>query len=1035
MAYTFIDRAMDGIDEFKNNLRAWTKADHTQYFPVACPHNRYALALHNGSLLSVIRIDGYMGQYFPEQFKELTTSWNGFLRNSANDKSAAGFDLYWSYEYDPDGMKGRSLQFRQRMIDAAKRRGSDISDILEEEAQVYGDICAIESQYILVVTHLDALQKADRKEALNARRAGVRNQLKSSDSLSFGSGLAAIESVHESHVNKVTTFLKSAGMGYKFERLETYDALIAMRVAFDPSTAGEAWTPRLKPSDTRFRATDGESSFGRMNQREGGKVLDWSTFFPPRLSEQMIRDNVVDLGTYSIVGDRTYAPLYVDELAVDPEPIHSLLNLCFASRLPVRMVYSITSNSEQANYWNKLFASIFTFASKSNRQITKAVKAMESYEESGNGAIFGYGLSVVTWADTEVSYQQDGTPLYGTKTIQRRVRELETYMQQWGGQQMNNIFGCSVEATMSATMGYMIPSATPQAPQIDLDIVAQLPIMRPARVWEPDNAIWLRSGDGVLLPYQPFSSKQNAMLTLIMGGMGYGKSNMLSEHIFYFANHPEAEDLPYIRGMDFGASSSGVIDMIIESLPENQRHRAVFQSFTNNGSMIKNMFDTRLGCRYPLEDHGRFLLNWLLILCDSLLVEAGPSNMSAVLLSAITRVYEKSDPKSQFFHRRTFEEMDADELVLSMLDRIQYQRDEFTTDWEITDALIEWGLANNDEEVLHAAKIAQRHAVPQFADLIEVCVSLEDHFKDMPKINGISLPSSVANALMNANSQFPCFSGITNTDVSEAPICVFDMSEAFGRGDTDYDDWLRSVYFAVVYRLLTEDLFVNRELSGGELEQNQDRLGISDALLARHLEFLAKQDQAIKIYWGDELHRVGKVRGAFSIIESMAYEGRKYKVGIMLGTQMPQHFPPDMIKLASSVFIFGASQSAENADVIQDIFALTRDERNAILNITKPDQHKGAEVFCIHKTESGNQKLRLHFQMGGIKRWGFATEPEERGLRGLLYSEGPSTSWARKILAKKVPSVNRAIAARIRKEPDLSKSEAIRKIADDLLVD
>lgn len=1033
MAYTFIDRLMDSIDDFKGNMRAWTKADHTQYFPIACPQNRYALSLHNGSLLSVIRIDGYMGQYFPEQFQGLRTRWIKFLQNTANDKSSAGFDMYWSYEYDPDGMKGQALGYRKRMIDAADRRDSDIRDILEEEAEVYGDICAVEAQYILIVTHINSLPKISQKEAIKKRREAMSKQLKGADSIVFGIGLAEIESVHESHVAKVDTFLKNAMMGYVFERLTTYEALKAMRCAFDPSTAGKGWEARLKPSDSTFRPTDGVSAFARKNQTENGKVLDWSTFFPSKLRNQMIRDNVVDLGLYSVVGDRIYAPIYVDELAVEPEPLHALLSLCYKSRLPVRIVYSITSNSAEANYWNRLFSSIFTFASKSNRQIDKAVKAMASYEEGGSGAIFGYGVSATTWSDLDVSYSSDGSPLYKTTAIQKRARELETYMQQWGGQQLNNIFGCSVEATMSATAGYMIPTSSPQSPQIDLDIVTQLPIMRPARIWSPDNAIWFRSSDGVLLPYQPFSSKQNAMLTLVMGGMGFGKSNMLSEHIFYFANHPEIEEIPYIRGMDFGASSSGVIDMILSSLPENQRHKAVFQSFTNNGSMVKNMMDTRLGCRYPLEDHARFLENWLLILCDSLIEKVGITDLSAVLSAAIRRAYEMTDRNTHFYQGRSFEPTYADPLVLEALDRIGYEIDEYTDNWEVTDALIEWGLANHDDHILYVARVAQRQAVPQFQDLIAICDSLTDQFKDMPDINGKPLPAAVSNALMNANSKFPCFVGVTNTDVSEAPICVFDMSEAFGRGSTKYDDWLRSVYFAVVYRLLTEDLFVNKALSGSELEQNQDKLGISDALLKWHLNFFEVQDQAIKLYWGDELHRVGKVQGAFEIIDSMAFEGRKYRVGIMLGTQQPEHFPPTMLSLASSIFIFGVSQSAETADVIRDLFDLTQDERDSILAITKPTQEKGAEVFCVHKFDSGIQRLKLHFQMGGIKRWGFATEAEERSLRGLLYDEGPSTSWARKVLAHRVPNVGKAIAVEINKNPDLSKPQAIRKIADKLL--
>lgn len=1033
MAYTFVDRVMDGLDDLRGNFRAWSKADHTQYFPIACPQNKYALALHNGSLMSVFRVDGYMGQYFPEQFESLSESWKKFLQNTAGGESSAGFDIYWSYEYDPDGMKNKAMGYRKRMIDASAKRGADIKDILEEEAKLYGEICAIESQHIIIVTHIDSLQKYQRKDALAARRKDMRGRLNGNDSMRLGFGLSAIEGIHETHVSKVENFLKYAQMGYAFERLNTSDALVAMRCSFDPSTAGSHWKPKLKMSDVRFRATDGVSNFALKNQKEDGRVLDWTTFFPPKLKDQMLRDNVVDLGSYAVVGDRTYAPLYVDELAVSPEPIETLLRMCFRTRLPVRMVYSITSNSEQANYWNRLFSSIFTFASASNRQISKANKAMAAYKESG-GAVFGYGISVTTWAETEVTYQSCGTPVYAVGNIQKRARELETFMQQWGGQQLNNVFGCSVQAAMSASSGYMIPSSTPIAPQIELDIVAQLPIMRPARMWQADNSIWFRTSDGVIQPYQPFSSNQNAMLTLVMGGMGYGKSNLISEHMFYFANHPEIEELPYIRGMDFGASSIGVVDMIRESLPESQKHKAVFQSFTNNGTMIKNMLDTMLCSRYPLEDHFRFLTNWLLTLCDGLVEKGvGIPDLVAVFNAALLRAYEERDDGSNFFRDYRFEVAEADPIVIDMLDRIEFVFDEYTTNWEVVDALADWGLERNDGEVLHAAKLAQRYAVPMFSDLIVICDALSDQFQDMPDIDGKSLPRAISNALMNANAEFPCFAGITNIDVSEAPVCVFDMSEAFGRGETKYDDWLRSVYFTVAHRLLTEDLFVNRLLSGGELESRQKNLKISDAILNYHLDFLSRQDQMLKLYWADEVHRVGKVRGAFSIIDSMTFEGRKYKVGIMLGTQIPKYFPPSMLELATSIFIFGASQSPKNADSIRDIFALTADEREAVLNITKPSKEKGAEVFCIHKTSEGEQKLKLHFQMGGIKAWGYATEAEERGLRGLLYAEGPSSAWAREILAKRVPSVNKAISVVSSKNPSFSKAQAIRHIADTLL--
>jgi hypothetical protein len=1032
MAYTIVDRFMDSLDDFRRGWRGWTKADHSQYFPVACAHSDKVLALYNGSLMSVIRIDGYLGQYFPEQFVELRKQWAKFLRTATQDKSAKGFDVFWSYEYDPEGMVSKTLAFRERMILAGERRGLEVRDIMEEEARLYGSICASEEQYLIIVTHIDSLPKADHKEALSSAAKDAAKSAKGYGSMVTQRGLKMIEAVHEQHVNKVEVFMKGAVRGYTFERLNAYEALHAMRHSLMPGTTGEGWKARLTLRDCKFRPTEDVPASIKDAQQGKGKPIDWTFMLPSPLTEQMLPPEVVDLGRYVVIGERTYAPLYVSELAVDPEPIENLLRMCYQRRLPLRMMYSLMANSEQANYWNRMFASIFNFASASNRQIDKADRAMKAYEEGG-GAVFGYGISVATWAATDVRYDNRGAAMFDVKTVAKRAQDIETLMQQWGGQQLDSIFGCSVEAAMSATPGYMIPPACPKAPQIEMDVIAQLPIMRPAKLWSEDNSIWMRTSDGVLLPYQPFSGKQNTMISLVLGGMGFGKSNFISENISYFANHPEADMMPYIRGMDFGASASGVVEMVRDSLPEHRKHEAVFIPFSNSSNMCKNMMDTRLGLKYPLEDHKKFLINWLVILCDSLIEKAGIQNLVAILSSTIDKAYSNCDPRTHHYEGTPFRLEQADQVVRDGIERAELLITDTTDYWDVVDGLISFGLSNKDDQALHSAKVAQRHCVPRFPDLVRVCDQLEQQFKNMPEVGGKSLCAAVANAITNANGMFPVFSGITNTDISESRICVFDMTEAFGRGETEYDAWVRSVFFAVVHRMLTEDLFINQVISGKEMIDNREAFGMSPELLKWHLTYFERQDQLLKLYWGDELHRVGRVNGAFQIIDSMGFEGRKYRVGLLLGTQLADFLPKSMIELATSVFIFGTSQSSETAKKLQDLFALSDDERQIALDITKPDAKKGAEVFVIHKTNAGVQRAKLHFQVGNIKRWAYATEPNERALRGMLYASGKSQSWARKILADQVPDLDAAIKTKQKARPEVSQKEALVLIAHDLM--
>lgn len=1028
----FADKMIEQIDDLVRGVRGWTKADHTQYFPVASPQNENALALFNGSLLSVIKINGYNGQYFPSSFNKLHEKWVKFFQTLTSDKTSAGLDIFWSYEYDPEGLKDAIKQYRNSTLDSATARGIDIHDIIEEESELFGKISAKEEQYLLVMTHLGSLAKTDQKDALSSHRKKLSGVMRGQTGMAMKMGVDALEVLHEQHVNKVKLFMDDVGHGYSVQRLSCYEALWAMRHSFSPETTSDSWKARLTLSDTRFRSTEGVSIGARKTQGDE-KPSDWSFRLPPPLFDQMMPNEVVDLGKYVVVGNRTYAPMYVSELATEPEPLEKMLAACHKRRIPLRMVYTLSADSENANYWNRTFASLFSFWSASNKQIHSADKAMEEYALK-NGCIFGYGLSITTWAETDTSYDRQGNASYSVKSLQKRAADLEALLQQWGGQQVDTVFGCSVESVMSATPGYIGIPNCPKAPQIELDVITQLPLMRPAIHWQPDDAIWFSTSDGVLCPYQPMSSNQSAMVQVVIGGMGYGKSNYISENLSYLATTPRAKELPYIRGIDFGASASGVVDMVRSALPDDQKHLAVFESFSANGSMVKNLFDTPLGMRYPLPDHQAFLATWLMTLLESLVDVAGVSNVSAVITAGIERAYQLKDQRFQSFEPSLYEVGFADDLVKAAIKKAELHIDEHTHYWEIVDGLVKCGIENADKTILHAAKIAQRRAVPLFATLITALDQLQGQFKSMPPINNIPLVDAVVNALMSAKSEFPLFAGVTNRDISESRICVFDMSQAFGRGSDKRSDWMRTVYFQVAYRLLSEDLLVHKDLTREQLEIDQKRLGLSDELMKYHIDYLRSQDSLLKLFWADEVHRLGSAPGAISTLNSVLYEARKYRVGLLLGSQKAQHMPKDMIDLATSVFIFGANQSAPLAKELGELFSLEDDEVEAIAAITQPNREKGAEVFVIHRTRKGTQRMKLHFRVGAMKGWAYATEAEERALRGILYDNGPSTSWARKVLASHVHDVKLLIKTKqSRSIEPLSEEGALALIAKELL--
>ena len=1033
---SFVDSTLRIAEDLYDGFRGWSKRDHTQYYPVACPHNSKVLALYNGSLVSVLSIKGYMGQYFPDQFKALRETWVQFMQTSAADKTAAGFDLFWTYEFDPDGMREDVIKSRRAMIDAGKRRGLETEDILLEETEVYGKSCAREQQFLLVVTHLDCLPKTDRARGLSERKQSLMGFRRGRDSMNYKAGVDALEAIHEQQLNKVMTFLtetRSDKRRYAFERLNCRKALKAMRASLIPAGTSEGWEPRIAPRDILFRPTHNVPEDVRGLQRADSEPNDWTFKLPPKLSKQMLED-VVDLGKYAIIGERAYAPMHVSECATRPEHLETLIDMCYKRRLPIRLSYSLMANSSQANYWNRLFAGFFSFASPSNRQISKADNALSVYRENG-GAVLGYGLAATTWSDYSVSFDaKTGAPRYEVPNLIKRARDIETLLQQWGGQQVDTLFGCAVESTMSATAGYTMPPVCPKAPQPEFDCITQLPLMRPASLWDPRYSIWFRTRDGVLLPYQPLSKLQNAMLTLVSGGMGFGKSNLISEHYFFFANHPLAQEMPYIRGIDFGASSAGVIDLIRESLPESRKHEALFRTFVNDNTMVKNIFDTTLCARYPLADHFNFLMRTLSVVCASVATPELMVIVMDILGTAVQTAYAKKDSRTRANSAEIYKPMMAEPLVVDALERIEFTSEDAPYYWEVVDALATKGIENNDETLVYAAKVAQRRAVPQLKDIVRALDSLTDRYADA-KQNDQQITAQLVLCLNAAIGQFPCMVGVTNIDISEARACVLDMTNVFGREDTPYDNWRRSIFFSVALRLQTEDMFVNVIDTGGEMTRRKIDLGLSDCVLAYQYRVLERQAGVDKVLLADEIHRIGAVKGALDIIDSIGLEGRKYQVGIVLGTQIPEHFPTNLLSLSSTFFVCGVSQSMQSAKSLQVILNLTDDERNALFEITKPTIEKGAEIFAVFKTSTGVQRLSLHFQMGGIKRWAYATEADERTLRGILYREGPSTAWARKTLANHVPDLQAAVKKKMdaANGVSISRQEAVQQIAAEQL--
>lgn len=79
--------------------------------------------------------------------------------------------------------------------------------------------------------------------------------------------------------------------------------------------------------------------------------------------------------------------------------------------------------------------------------------------------------------------------------------------------------------------------------------------------------------------------------------MGGGKSVFLNAMNFAFVTQAGLSRLPWVSIIDVGPSSSGLITLIQENLPEGKKHLAAYHRLRMTEDFAINPFDTPLGCR------------------------------------------------------------------------------------------------------------------------------------------------------------------------------------------------------------------------------------------------------------------------------------------------------------------------------------------------------------------------------------------------------------------------------------------------------
>src|SRR4029079_11762700 len=237
--------------------------------------------------------------------------------------------------------------------------------------------------------------------------------------------------------------------------------------------------------------------------------------------------------------------------------------------------------------FKSLMAAILAWTASQNALVHDATKLLREIETNTDDAVVKLQVSLATWA-----------PEGNVRLLRTRVAELAKAVEGWGTCEVSEVSGDVFAGYASSLLGFSASSvATPSVAPLS-DVVYMLPFTRPASAWEY-GAMLLRSPDGKPWPYQPGSAQQTTWIDLMYARPGSGKSVLSNAVNLALCLSGGIMRLPRIAIIDIGPSSSGLISLLKEALPADQRHWVAYHRLRMLPDYSINPFDNQLGCRFP----------------------------------------------------------------------------------------------------------------------------------------------------------------------------------------------------------------------------------------------------------------------------------------------------------------------------------------------------------------------------------------------------------------------------------------------------
>lgn len=960
------DSFFEGVDTFFAWLSTSLKQTTESYCELETADSDTVLVNHDGSLLSILQIEGVTALAGAEEFARLVEGVTNALQG-AMGRPGHALQVYFSH--DKQNIKKVIKDIYVPAEATAERLGLQLEDLFSERINFLAQYCAEERVYFVLMTRPFNLASDQLKNAQKEKLKMIR-ELKAPPFKNTQTIYAAIPELRDTHsafVRSVSNDLETLNVMSKI--LTAHEAVHAIRLTADPDFTADDWRATLPGDKIPVR---------ELNNFEG----DASDLLWPALAKQVIpRDaEIMDRRTV-LVGNKIYSSVFIDLFPKDVRPFINLFSRILPTHIPWRISFLLESEGLNTIKLKGLLAAILSFSSAQNRLISDSVNLLKYLQINTDEAIIRLRVVASTWAP------EGNLPL-----LRRRSSELVKAIEGWGSTEVSEICGDPFAGFVSSmlattTQSMAVPSVAPLS-----DVVTMLPIIRPASPWKT-GALLYRSPDGKPWPFQPGSSQQTTWIDLVYARPGSGKSVLSNALNLALCLSGGLSRLPRVAIIDIGPSSSGLISLLKEALPAAQKHLVAYHRLRMTPEYSINPFDTQLGCRYPTSLERSFLVNFLTLLTTPLGAERAYDGMADLNGMIVDELYKSMSDENN----PTPYAPGVEDLIDSILEEIGFIRDSKSTWWEVTDALYSAGF-------VHEAMLAQRYAMPLLADAASICrtPSIEDLYGKVSAPTGETLINAFSRMISGAVREYPILSRISAFDLGDARIVSLDLDEVAKSGG-DAADRQTAVMYMLARYVMARHYYLTEETLSSMPQQYQ----------AYHKERISEIREDPKRIVYDEFHRTSRSAAVRDQVIIDMREGRKWKVQIALLSQSVDDFDPVMIDFATSIYIMDAGPS-QTVEKTSKIFGLSETAKIALRTRVHGPREGGATFLAQFSTKNGVSVQLLTLTLGPIELWAFSTTAEDAAVRNQLYRHlGPSE--ARRFLATLFPSgtVSKEIAERV----------------------